>query len=304
MDNEYLIKKWLSDELSEAEEASFKAMDDAELYEEIIQEAQHYSGEDHAKVVSFEELDKHLTTEKNNSGTNWMTVAMRIAAVFVVGLALFTVFNQNNIQSFNTELAQTETITLPDNSIVNLNELSRLEYNASKWNQKRTIDLTGEAFFDVEKGKRFEVITEFGIVSVLGTEFNVISKDGMFKVSCYEGLVGVSYGNKEVKLPAGTEFTLETGDDDGVKNDITISEPNWLKNMSVFDNARLDAVLAELGKQYNVKVKHLSNTDTIINFTGAFEHNNLENALKSITQPLNLTFSIENDQVILRNAKN
>lgn len=303
MDNEYLIKKWLSDELSQAEEASFKAMDDAELYEEIILEAQRYSGEDHAKVVSFEELDKHLTTEKNNSGTNWMTVAMRIAAVFVIGLALFTVFNQSNIQSFDTELAQTETITLPDNSIVNLNELSHLEYNVSKWDERRTLELKGEAFFDVEKGERFEVITEFGTVSVLGTEFNVISKEGMFKVSCYEGLVGVSYGNEEVKLPAGTEFTLQTGDD-VVKNDIAISEPNWLKNMSVFNNAKLDAVFAELEKQYNVKVNYVTDNDAIINFTGAFEHNNLENALKSVTQPLNLTYSINKEEVEIRNAEN
>lgn len=301
MDNKYLIKKWLSDELSQAEEASFKAMDDAELYEEIIQEAQRYSGEHHAKVISFEELDKHLTIEKNNSGTNWRTVAMRIAAVFVIGLALFTFFNQNNVQSFDTELAQTKTITLPDNSIVSLNELSHLEYNSDKWNEKRTLELKGEAFFDVEKGKRFEVHTEFGVVSVLGTEFNIISKEGTFKVSCYEGLVSVNYGKEIVKLPAGTEFVLES--ENGIKTEVSISEPNWLNNMSVFDNATLDSVLAELEKQYNVKVNYIADNDIFINFTGAFEHNNLENALKSVTQPLNLIYTINNKEVEIKNTE-
>ncbi|MBC2844738.1 FecR family protein [Winogradskyella flava] len=302
MDKEYLVKKWLSDELSQAEETAFKAMDDASLYEDILQEAQRYRGEDYAKVVSFEELDKHLTTEVSNSDTNWRTVAMRIAAVFVIGLALFTVFNQNNIQSFDTDLAQTENIILPDNSVVSLNELSHLEYNASKWDEKRTLELKGEAFFDVEKGERFDVHTEFGTVSVLGTEFNVISKDGTFKVSCYEGLVSVNYGQEEVKLPAGTEFTLTSGD--GIKTNISISEPNWLKNMSVFDNASLDAVLAELEKQYDVNINYVSDNDTIINFTGAFEHNNLENALKSVTQALNLTYTINSQEVEIKNAEN
>jgi len=302
MDKEYLVKKWLSDELSQAEETAFKAMDDAELYEDILQEAQRYRGEDYAKVVSFEELDKHLTTEVSNSDTNWRTVAMRIAAVFVIGLALFTVFNQNNIQSFDTDLAQTENIILPDNSVVSLNELSHLEYNASKWDEKRTLELKGEAFFDVEKGERFDVHTEFGTVSVLGTEFNVISKDGTFKVSCYEGLVSVNYGQEEVKLPAGTEFTLTSGD--GIKTNISISEPNWLKNMSVFDNASLDAVLAELEKQYDVNINYVSDNDTIMNFTGAFEHNNLENALKSVTQALNLTYTINSQEVEIKNAEN
>ncbi|WP_282040789.1 FecR family protein [Winogradskyella flava] len=302
MDKEYLVKKWLSDELSQAEETAFKAMDDTELYEDILQEAQRYRGEDYAKVVSFEELDKHLTTEVSNSETNWRTVAMRIAAVFVIGLALFTVFNQDNIQSFDTDLAQTENIILPDNSVVSLNELSHLEYNASKWDEKRTLELKGEAFFDVEKGERFDVHTEFGTVSVLGTEFNVISKDGTFKVSCYEGLVSVNYGQEEVKLPAGTEFTLTSGD--GIKTNISISEPNWLKNMSVFDNASLDAVLAELEKQYDVSINYVSDNDTIINFTGAFEHNNLENALKSVTQALNLTYTINSQEVEIKNAEN
>ena len=303
MDKEYLVKKWLSDELSQAEETAFKAMDDAQLYEEIIEEAQRFSGNKHSKVISFEELDKRLTTRKTNSNNNWMKIATRIAAIFIVGFGIYSVLNLNDdIATFDTAYAQTETITLPDNSIVNLNELSHLEYNASKWNEKRTLELKGEAFFDVEKGERFDVITEFGNVSVLGTEFNVVSKDGKFKVSCYEGLVSVNYGQEEVKLPAGTEFVLDSGD--GIKTDIAISEPNWLKNMSVFDNAPLNAVFSELEKQYSIKVNYIFDNDTIINFTGAFEHNNLENALKSVTQALNLTYTINSEEVEIKNTEN
>ena len=76
---------------------------------------------------------------------------------------------------------------------------SELNYNASKWGEKRELELKGEAFFDVEKGKRFDVNTELGKISVLGTEFNVLSRDSIFKVSCYEGLVQVTYGNEKIK---------------------------------------------------------------------------------------------------------
>ena len=298
MEKEQLVKKWLNDELSEAEAKSFEALDDANLYKEIIAEAQRFSGNENAKVAPFSELDTLLTKEKKVFSIKWMKTVSSVAAALIMGFAIFSLINEDNINSFGTEYAQNEIITLPDNSIINLNQLSQLEYNASDWDKARTLKLNGEAYFDVEKGNRFEVKTTQGIVSVLGTEFNVISRDSIFKVSCYEGLVSVNYNNKEVKVPAGTEFVLKAGKTE--KLDIVIAEPYWIKKMSVFDNAAIADVFSELEKQYGITIIYESGIK--LNFTGAFEHNNLENALKSITQPLNLTFEISQKEVIIRNA--
>lgn len=303
MDNEYLIKKWLSDEaLSTVESKAFNAMEDAALYNEIIEEAQRFSGDENAKVLPFNEFEKQLTLKNNATKTNWIKLLSGIAAILVVGFAVFTLLFNNNINTYKTDYAQNEIIKLPDNSIVNLNQLSQLSYDASNWDNNRAIELNGEAFFSVEKGKRFDVKTSKGTVSVLGTKFNVSLKDSIFKVVCYEGLVQVSYDNEAVKLPAGTAFTLKSGH--AIKNNIAIAEPYWIKNMSVFKNAALKDVFSELENRYNVKIDYKS--DTITYFTGAFEHNNLNNALKSITNPLNLTFIILNDKEVKieKNAKN
>ena len=93
---------------------------------------------------------------------------------------------------------------------------------------------------------RFDVNTEFGKVSVLGTEFNVLTRDQVFKVSCYEGLVQVTYNNKKIKLPAGSEFILKSGKVQ--KTTTVVVEPYWLKNMSVFKNALVEDVFFELEK--------------------------------------------------------
>ena len=300
MDKEQLIIKWLNNDLSEAELKVFNALEDADLYKEIVEEAQRFKGNANAKVGTFEALNEKLVGKKEAS-THWLKAITSIAAALVIGFALFTLINRNQVSTFKTELAQNETITLPDNSKVSLNELSELEYNSSDWNDNRSLSLKGEAFFDVEKGNRFDVNTNLGNVSVLGTEFNVLSRDSIFKVSCYEGLVQVTYNNNDIKLPAGTEFILASGK--GEKSSIVIAEPYWLKNMSVFENAAFKDVIAEVEKQYNVTINYSSNT--LIKFTGAFEHNNLENALKSITQPLNLTYIIQNtNEVIIRNVQN
>lgn len=300
MNEEHLIKKWLNNDLSEIESKAFYALDDAHFYESIIEEAQLYSGMNHAKVKPFESIETKIVNK--SSKLNWLRILPRIAAIFIIGLTLFTLFNRDHINSFNTDYAQNETITLPDLSIVKLNELSQLTYNESNWDDNRILNLNGEAYFDVEKGNLFEVQTPLGNVSVLGTEFNVLSRDSIFKVSCYEGLVKVSYDNANIKLPAGTEFILTSGK--GKKSSIAIAEPYWLKNMSVFENAPINIVLTDLEKQYNLTIiKEFNEKDML--FTGAFEHNHLENALKSITSPLNLTYTIQNtNEVIIRNEQN
>ncbi|TXD84277.1 DUF4974 domain-containing protein [Subsaximicrobium wynnwilliamsii] len=300
MDKEYLIKKWLDNELSEAETQAFKALEDADFYKEIIQEAQRFGGEQHAKVKPFETIESKLYT-KDVPARHWLKIASGIAAVFVLGIAVFMLLDKDKINMFDTNYAQSETITLPDNSIVKLNQLSHLEYNASNWDKNRIVVLKGEALFNVEKGQRFDVTTQFGKVSVLGTEFNVLSRDSIFKVSCYEGLVQVSYGTDSIKLPAGTEFVLKSGN--AKTTEIAITEPYWLKNMSVFENASINAVIKEIETQFDIGIlKEFDEKDVM--FTGAFEHNNLENALKSITQPLNLTYEIiNNKEVIIRNVK-
>ena len=300
MDKEYLVKKWLNNNLSDTESKTFNALEDSGLYKEIIEEAQRFDGNINAEIESFDTLDKKLVSQKSVS-INWTKTISSLVAILVVGFALFTLMNKDQISSFKTTLAQNETITLPDNSIVNLNELSELEYVSSNWDENRSLQLKGEAFFDVEKGKRFDVNTLNGKISVLGTEFNVLSRDSIFKVSCYEGLVTVIYNDEEVKLPAGTEFFLSSGK--GLKSDIVIAEPYWLKNMSIFEDASFKAVVEELKKQYNIKIQYPS--DLNVNFTGAFEHNNLENALKSITNPLNLTYILDNtNEVIIRDEQN
>lgn len=300
MEKEQLIKKWLNNNLSVKELEEFNDLEDANLYKEIIDEAKRFGGDINAKVASFDVLDEKLIGAKGNS-IGLVKIVTRLVAILVVGFALFTLLNKDYEDSFNTDLAQNEIITLPDNSTVSLNELSELRYNSSKWDVNRSLNLKGEAFFDVEKGKRFDVNTTFGKVSVLGTEFNVISRDSIFKVSCYEGLVQVVYSDKEVKLPAGTEFTLLSGE--GIKSSIVTSEPYWLKNMSVFENASFEDVIKELEKQYDIDVQYPSNLD--VQFTGAFEHNNLENALMSVSNPFKLTYKIDNNsKVIITNGAN
>ena len=70
-------------------------------------------------------------------------------------------------------------ILLPDGTKVWLNSASSIKYPSRFSNDKRAVELTGEAYFEVAKkviaGKRvpFVVATDLQQIEVLGTHFNV-----------------------------------------------------------------------------------------------------------------------------------
>ena len=302
MNKDELLKKWLKNELTASEKQELENLEDSDFNAYIIDFAQQFKASDHSKLADFETFKQgyHKTTHPIKSSA-WFYPVLKIASIVIVafGIIYFSFFDDSEI-TLQTLANETEHVILPDDSEVSLNALSQLTYDTGDWDNKRLLHLKGEAFFDVEKGQTFEVITNNGVVRVLGTEFNVISKDNLFRVSCYEGLVQIGYKNDTIKLAAGREFSFTANKASTSK--LVITQPHWLNNMSVFENANLSDVLTELETQYAIKVTNL--TQSNIKFTGAFQLNNLENALKSITQPLNLTYTIpNNNEVIIKDAQ-
>ncbi|MGW9685956.1 FecR family protein [Flagellimonas sp. 2504JD1-5] len=300
MDKDYIIKKWLNNDLTKEEEHIFDEIEDSGLLKEIIEEANRFRGQNRSKVVAFEELEEKLDQRKD-SNTNWTRFAYRAAAIFVLGIGLYFVLKGDDQHMFTTQMAQTEVINLPDNSKVTLNSLSQLSFNDVKWDEERSLQLKGEAYFDVTKGKKFEVHTPFGKISVLGTEFNVIARDSIFSVVCYEGLVQVAHNNDTTQLPAGKGYHFFNNTPQVVN--VALSQPKWLQDLSVFEEATIVQVIKVLEEEYQVQVV-LDQIDVATRFTGAFEHDNLENALQAITQTLKLTYEFsDTNTVIIRNAK-
>jgi ferric-dicitrate binding protein FerR (iron transport regulator) len=301
MDKDYLIKKWLDDALSDKEQEAFDALEDSAFFKEIIEEGKRFKAQNPTEVVAYDELKLRLDKKKNPT-TNWYKLSVRIAALFIVGFGLYFLTTQDKSTTFNTQLSQKQEIELPDGSVVVLNEASQVRFNKKNWDTQRNVELQGEAYFKVAKGKRFDVTTALGTVSVLGTQFKVSTRDSIFKVICYEGLVKVTCNAGVQQLNEGQG--IRAVNDTFEPLDIATVQPDWLQNLKVFKQASMRDVFTALEKHYNVKI----NTDTVdpsILFTGAFELNNLDNALEAVTKTLNLTYAIHtNEVVVIKNAKN
>ncbi|MEO0525663.1 MAG: FecR domain-containing protein, partial [Bacteroidota bacterium] len=219
-------------------------------------------------------------------------VAAAIAIIFAVSY-----FYLNSLDEHITaQYAQREEVTLPDHSEIILNAGSEISYSERNWAKERNVSLEGEAFFKVAKGKKFTVSTEDGVVTVLGTQFNVENRKGFFEVTCFEGLVSVTFNTTTVKLPAGTSFMAINGKI--IEADIpNTAEPTWMNNESTFKSIPLTFVLNEFQRQYNVKVA-TKNIDIDQLFTGSFSNTNMDLALRSISAPSQIKFKLEGNKVL------
>jgi ferric-dicitrate binding protein FerR (iron transport regulator) len=180
-----------------------------------------------------------------------------------------------------------------------LNSASKLSFSEKKWADKRDLTLEGEAFFKEKKGQTFSVNTTAGVIKVLGTQFNVKERKNYFEVKCYEGLVSVAYKDTAVKLPPGKTFRVINGTIETVE-DFNAQNPSWLQQESSFDKIPLDQVIAELERQYDVKIKVVG-VDTAKLFTGSFTHTNKQIALQAITIPLKLSYKVQGNTIIFYN---
>lgn len=291
MNKENLVKKWLAEELTDAEREAFEQLDDFQLHKDILDNAANFKSSGFSQIDDFETFSKRLDEVASPvRKINWVKPFLRIASVFVIGFSLYYFFLFNNVIEVQTLASVKTTIELPDASTVIVNAMSEVRYSKRKWLQKRELELQGEAFFDVAKGSKFSVITSEGTVSVLGTQFNVKQRGSYFEVECFEGIVKVTSQNTSEQLKAGDRYRFSNGQASLGKT--LYQQPQWTKNVSSFDRIPIFEVIAELERQYNIEVEmHKIQTERL--FTGGFVHDNLENALKSIAEPLDLDYTIE-----------
>ncbi|MEO1487701.1 MAG: FecR domain-containing protein [Bacteroidota bacterium] len=295
MEENYLAK-WLNNELSPEELKAFEQTEEYQSYAKLKAVSSRLQAPEFDMEGTFAQI------KAKTAGDAVKVVALKpyksflriAAAIALLMVGAFAYLNLSN-ESVTTEIAETAKLTLPDTSEVVLNADSKVTYDDTDWDLQRNITLEGEAFFKVAKGKTFTVSTDLGQVQVLGTQFNVEARKDYFEVSCYEGLVSVTFNNTTQKLPAGASLLFIRGE--RMERTVSNLEPSWLNHESSFERVPLQFVINELERQFKIDVS-LENVDTEVLFTGSFNNTDLETALKSISTPSTLNFKVSGDNVL------
>ena len=174
-----------------------------------------------------------------------------------------------------TPPATTAEVSLPDGSTVLLGAGSRIEYPKSfSGASTREVKLSGMARFKVrhDGGKPFIVHADGLTTEVLGTEFDVRSYAGVsHTVTLYSGKVSVKADGtkRNAVLKPGQQAVFDGRQSIQITRADINAADGWTHGMFIFDDARLQDVVNEIGSWYNKSVVFRSKKelDTRVHFT-------------------------------------
>lgn len=151
-------------------------------------------------------------------------------------------------------------VRLPDGSHVWLNNASSLTYPVTFTGPDRTVDLTGEAYFEVAKDAAhpFHVRVAGGpTVDVLGTSFNIMaySDEPTQRTTLIDGSVRVTEDNQTALLKPAQQSSLDTHGALRVTHDVNVQEViAWKNGYFHFDHASLQTTMRQLARWYDIDV--------------------------------------------------
>lgn len=188
---------------------------------------------------------------------------------------------------------QQRQVNLPDGTEVRLNSGSVFSYSKWDWIWSRRVELEeGEAFFIVEKGKKLQVITAEGMVTMPGTRFNVHMRNKRLQVSCYDGKLSVNYGADEQVLTPGQSFIFANGEIvDGESAGIT-AQPSWVKGITRLRKVPFRELLESLERTFAIEVIQQDSALDSLVYSGSFP-NDPEVAFKLALRPMKVAYEFE-----------
>jgi transmembrane sensor len=217
---------------------------------------------------------------------------LAVAASLIILFGSWAVFKIMHTQTFSATNGQTAHIELPDKSYVELSAGTTIQYRPYKWEKRRHVQIEGEAFFSVIKGKEFVVESNGNKITVKGTTFNVYARYSRFDVQCFSGKVLVETPSvKPVLLEKG--HAIKTTENKSVCDTFSFNpeQPvSWMKGEFNFNNENLNIVFEELERQFNVSISVPEFKDRY--YSGYFNRSDLKAALNNICLPMALEYKL------------
>lgn len=206
--------------------------------------------------------------------------------------------------SISTPLARQFQLVLPDGTRVWLNAASSLRYPTVFAGKERRVEVTGEAYFEVaaNTSQPFKVATtHYGEVAVLGTEFNInaYEEEAHAATTLVSGAVKVSAGSSALQLLPGQQ--AQVGNSQAIRLNTTPDVAQvtaWKNGVFNFENQKLEQVMRQLSRWYNLKVVYEKGVPDVQFFGEMGKNLNLSQVLL-VLEGAGVRFRIEDNNTLV-----
>lgn len=254
---------------------------------------------------ALDRLNQRMANEgliaKQNSFFTWTRAVAAILIVSVSGWLGYTLLNPGkslvNVQTTSATLKQ----ELPDGSMVTLNKNSQLSANFA--GETRAVNLKGEAFFKVEPNPKKPFIIKVNniTVKVVGTSFNVKSRNEHTVVIVETGIVKVSKANQSIELRKGEKIDIA---DQDLNLSKTLNNSKlynyYYSNEIVCDQTRLEELVTILNEKFNVKISITKPSLLELPINTTFKDEKLDQILDIIAKTHAIQVVYSGKQILLK----
>lgn len=263
-----LAYKWQKGMLTPEEKVRFEEWYHSFNDEELLMSESKYSHAEQIKASIKAGIDQQIAiTNKPKTMRLWPRIVAAAAVILIIaGVALFKTPIQNLIDPVqNIQMAtlagQHRQIQLADGTKVWLSPATQINYPDEFRGKERTIEITGEAFFDVKHDPEHPFVIKSGALRtiVLGTSFNVqaYANSPMTEVTVVSGKVGVTADQKTEIMTANQRAVFNKTSQRLIKENYTDAQKFINQRIGIFNynGASLIQVCKELEVQYGVQLK-------------------------------------------------
>ncbi|MFC3197541.1 FecR family protein [Parapedobacter deserti] len=269
--------------------------------------------------VAHESADQEALPGRISRRGGWLRLAAMILFCIGTGITLYWRFLSPAEPAFTAIKTETDRqfITLADGTFIVLNPFSILQYNTDFGKHNRTINLAGEAYFEVAKNSALPLVVHAGPlqVRVVGTTFQVRAYEDApsATVALLEGAVEVSgvrdgtAGNDStVRLSPMQQLEVRRNQTQAAlttfSKDSLLNELGWwpAADSLTFHVETMESVLRRISKKFKVQFVVRPEKLNDVRFTGAFDDDtSLENILKVLQTAYPFTYRFETENRIV-----
>ena len=249
------------------------------IWERLIQEIE----------IHQNETEDFLPEKGGSYWTSWINILLKRRLPLAYGLIILMLsplaYDAFSKKQVITSAAEEKNVLLADGTEVILNSESELTYNRNYNKYNRSVHLVGEAYFNVKKGNiPFNVLTPHGKISVLGTSFNIRTRNDGFEVGVNDGEVQVSNENSLLHLSKGQLIDVES---EFISSNIlqipTDQYPDWLNRKFYCNETTLESLCLEIERTFDIKINFTNPNLKSLTITGLIEASDLDNVLQTVS---------------------
>ena len=278
----------------------------AEEKEEALLEWWNQSGNVVTKDTfdSLASVKSKAQRQRKDRGSKRGVILWRYAAAIVLMICSTTIYlftqredKHAGMIEYFTQAGQMDTIYLPDGSVVQTNSRTIILYSESFGEDNRTVYLSGEANFKVQKNEELPFIVQAKDFSVtaLGTELDVSSyfEDPYFRTFLVEGSIKVQKDGQENSyiLKPNEQFLYDKQNEEYGITRIDLYEATaWQRGDLIFRSITIPEILHTMERKYAVSFQYKSSVFNDDKYTFKFKKESSLNDMLEVIKGVSANF--------------